>query len=386
MSDDETPIDSSAGEPGSSHDGVAPLPGQSGGATAAAPTKRGGFVRRHKLLLALGLVLVVIAASAGGYLYWLDTRLTAVSRIPVDIIEEDPKKDHGGEKDQPLNILLLGADNGNGTESVEADLKDGKWTPFIHRSDTMMIAHIPADRKSVQLVSIPRDTWVPIKDYPTTDSHAKINAAFAFGGPSVAVDTVEKLTGMSIDHLAIIDWDGFKDLTTNLGGVRVYIPEAFYDSSQRIPWDQGWQTLKGQLALAYVRTRYDLPDESGDFGRIARQQNFLRATMGQLLSSSHNIITMTKVLNGIVKYLTIDDSWDNDEIRNLALSLRSLHASDVDFLTAPLGSYDTVDGQSIVRLAPKQSQRLFDDVDGDNIQDYLDRYPDAKLDDDRSID
>ena len=107
-----------------------------------------------------------------------------------------------------------------------------------------MIAHIPADRKSVQLVSIPRDTWVPIKDYPYSGGYGKINAAFAFGGPETAIDTVEKLTNIPIDHLAIIDWRGFKDLSTALGGVRVYIPETFYDDSQNITWEKGWHTLR----------------------------------------------------------------------------------------------------------------------------------------------
>jgi LCP family protein required for cell wall assembly len=247
-----------------------------------------------------------------------------------------------------------------------------------------MVAHIPADRQSVQLVSIPRDTWVPIPGYPAADHLAKINAAFAYGGPSLAIRTVQNLTGMHIDHVAIIDWAGFKDLTTALGGVRVYIPETFYDDSQRITWNKGWQTLEGKEALQYVRTRHGL--SNGDFGRIERQQNFMRATMQQLLASSHNIITMTKVINTVTKFLSIDDTWDNDEIRNLALSLRHIHSPDVQFLTAPLGRYGTsADGQSYVKLAPKQSQRLFSDIDSDNLEDYLARYPDADLSGNRTI-
>jgi len=236
-------------------------------------------------------------------------------------------------------------------------------------------------------VSIPRDSWVPIDGYPYADGHAKINAAFAYGGPSLAVKTVQQLTGMHIDHVAIIDWTGFKDLTTALGGVRIYIPDTFYDDSQRITWEQGWQTLEGKEALQYVRTRHGL--SNGDFGRIERQQNFMRATMQKLISSMHGVgaaVTIPKILNTVTKFLTIDDTWDNDEIRNLALSLRSIHATDVQFFTAPLGHYATsVDGQSIVELAPKQSQRLFADVDGDDIADYLQRYPSEELHGDQRI-
>ena len=344
-----------------------------------------GFLRRHWIVASLALVLVLVAGSAGGYWYWFDHRLSTVERIEIPTIRDRvPEPGVQEEKKRALNILLLGADASSEEESVAQDLKDGKWTPFIHRSDTLMVAHVPADRKSVQLVSIPRDTWVPIEGYPTGDGHAKINAAFAYGGPDLAVQTVEQLTGMSIDHLAIIDWAGFKDLTTALDGIRVYIPETFYDESQRITWEKGWHLFEGQEALAYVRTRHGLAN--GDFDRIARQQNFIRATMSKLLSKSHDILPMTKVVDVTTKYLTIDSSWDNSEIIDLGLSLRNLDEKDVQFLTAPLGRYDTsVDGQSIVRLAPKRSRLLFESVDSDDVERYLDKYPGAKLDGSKSV-
>lgn len=358
------------------------------------------LARRHKILVALTVVLVLLGGSAAGYLYWADKQIGNIPRVVVGAIEkneaEAPQEldsQDENEDERPLNILLLGADQGDDAAqgkdfaSVEDELADGKWTPYSHRSDTMMIAHISADRKEVQLVSIPRDTWVPIEGYSADDGHGKINAAFAYGGPSLAVDTVQDLTGVPINHLAIIDWVGFKDLTTALGGIRIYIPEAFYDTSQEISWEKGWQELEGQRALAYVRTRYNLPDESGDFGRIARQQNFMRATMSRLLSSGTmtNPLKVTKVINTITKYLTVDETWDNGEIRSLALSLRSLRSDDVEFLTAPLGKYDFVGDQSIVRLAPKQSKALFEALQEDEIDSYLEAYPDAKLEGEQSV-
>jgi LCP family protein required for cell wall assembly len=190
------------------------------------------------------------------------------------------------------------------------------------------------------MVSIPRDTWVRVPDcakYPIYLLHckAKVNAAFSLGGPKLMVRTIQRFTGISLDHFVAIDWRGFKDLTTALGGVRVYIPQAFYDSSQKFQWHKGWQTLKGDVALKYVRTRYDLPDGSGDFGRIARQQNFLRATMKQLLSDSvrHNPIKFLRVVDAVTRYLTIDNGWSTSELRDLALSMRGISAKDVKFLT-----------------------------------------------------
>lgn len=381
---DEMPItDSSNGAP----TGSTALPG--------AEKTPHAFAGRHKILVGLTVFLVLLGTSAAGFLYWADQQIGNIPRVQVEYFEqqeaEAPKEDVVEDK-RPLNILLLGADKREGAEpgksaSIEEELADGKWTPFSHRSDTIMIAHISADREEVQLISIPRDTWVPVKGYPADDEHAKINAAFAYGGPSLAVDTVNELTSIPIDHLAIIDWAGFKDLTTALGGVRVYIPETFYDTKQRISWEKGWQELEGDQALAYVRTRYNLPDESGDFGRIARQQNFMRATMSKLLSSGtvNNPYKLRGVINTITKYLTVDETWDNDEIRSLALSMRSLRSANVEFLTAPLGRYDYVGEQSIVRLAPKQSQALFDAVRTDDIDSYLERYPKAQLEGEQSI-
>jgi len=339
---------------------------------------RRGFIRRHLSLTSLASVLVLMGCSAGGYLWWLNEQLDNIPRAEMGI-EENAEK-NGNEGGKPLNILLIGADHGQEGQSVAEDLEDGEWTPYQHLSDTLMIAHIPADRKSVQLVSIPRDTWVEIDGYPAANNRGKLNAAFSYGGPAMSLQAVEDLTDVTIDHVAIIDWVGFRDLTSALGGVRVYIPETFEDTSQNVIWEQGWQTLEGERALQYVRTRYGL--ENGDFDRIKRQQNFMRSTMSTLLSGSttRNPVKVTKVVGVVTRYLTVDDTWDNDEIRDLALSLRDVSTKDVDFITAPLGKYDrSADGQSIVRLAPKKSGDLFQAIEDDDIPRYLDLYPDQGL-------
>ena len=343
--------------------------------------KQKGFIRRHKILIAIAVLLAIVASSAGGYWWWLNHQLSDIQRFNAGI-SVPPGKNGSGEQNKPLDILLLGADNGADKLTVADELKAGTWTPFAHRSDTIMIAHIPADRSSVQLVSIPRDSWVPIPGYPSSDHYAKINAAFAYGGPQLAIRTVQDLTGIHIDHVAIIDWAGFRELTTALGGVRIYIPETFYDSSQKITWEKGWQTLEGDRALQYVRTRHDIPGEvRDDWGRMARQQNFLRAVMAKLLASSttHNPLRFSKVLASLSSYLTLDSSWDNDEIRSLAWSLRNLNAEDVSFFTAPLGRYDTVDDQSVVRLDMTRFRVLIRTIKNDRVDRYVAKYPDDRL-------
>jgi LCP family protein required for cell wall assembly len=344
------------------------------------PRKKRFLPFRHKLLTAAALVLALVAGCTGGYWYWADRQLASIPRVELHI--ETPAAKNHHEAKYPLNILLLGADHGAIGQSVAEDLQDGKWTPFQHLSDTIIVMHIPADRKSAQLVSIPRDTWVHIDGYPADNEHAKINGAFAYGGPELAYKTVQQLTGLTIDHVAIIDWAGFRDLTSALGGVRIYIPETFYDSSQRITWEKGWQTLEGDRALQYVRTRHDIPGtKQDDFGRMARQQNFLRAVMAKLLSSdtTHNPFRFSKVLASLSSYLTLDSSWDNDELRSLAWSLRNLHTDDVDFFTAPFGSYDTISGQSVVHLDMPQFRLLMRTIRNDRVDLYQKRYPDNRL-------
>jgi LCP family protein required for cell wall assembly len=383
MADSGTPVDGDAAatDPqGSPSGGSTPAPSS---ATGSSPEK--GFIRRHKSLTALAVILIVLAGSAGGYLWWLNSKLDNIKHVDAGIVTV-PEKQGSQEEKYPLNILLLGADHGAVGQSVAEDLADGKWTPGVHLSDTIMLVHIPADRKSVQLVSIPRDTWTKIDGYPSPHHYAKINAAFSYGGPRLAVKTVQTLTGIHIDHLAIIDWVGFKDLTTALGGIRVYIPQTFYDDSQHITWHRGWQKLEGERALQYVRTRHGLAN--GDFDRIKRQQNFLRETMSQVLSpgTMSNPITLGKVVGVLTSNLTVDKSWDNGQIRSLALSMRSIRASDVQFVTAPLGRYDTTsDGQSIVRLAPTKSKALFAAVNSDSIEQYLHRYPKTQLQGAKSV-
>ena len=151
--------------------------------------------------------------------------------------------------------------------------------------------------ENVYLVSVPRDSFIMIHDEngePTNKE--KANAAFSAYGPTGAVATIEALSGLRMKHLAIIDWEGFKDLSTAVGGVPVFIPEKFTDPKQKTTWEQGEQNLKGDRALKYVRTRYGLP--GGDFDRIARQQNFLRALMKKILAGGtmKNPVRLTNTL------------------------------------------------------------------------------------------
>ena len=334
--------------------------------------KERNFIRRHWILCTVVGVVAVAMIGTGSWALYLNNMLGNADQVPITIDESNrPPPTHGEE----LNILLAGADNGPGP-SIAEDVAAGTWESGEHRSDTIMILHIPADRSTAYLVSIPRDSYVDIYDengdYAYTD---KINSAFSLYGPSGYLSTIEHLTGLRMDHLAIIDWKGFKDLSSALGGVEVYIPDTFYDSSQKITWQEGHQKLEGKQALQYVRTRYGLED--GDFGRIARQQNFLRSMMGELLSEGTvtNPLKLTSALRAITDNLTVDDDWSGGGMRDLALQLRDIRTDDVTFLTAPTAGYGTTnEGASVVRLDVKQCKALWKAIADDDIDHYMKKY------------
>ena len=353
---------------------------------AAGKRRAGGppFHRRHrKAIVALGTVLVLVLGVVTGYAYWLNSQLGNVERVDTDAIQNRPDPDEG----EDLNILLLGSDKGepqagqSQKTTVAEDATAAQWPSGKYRSDTIMIAHISAERDQVQLVSLPRDTYTTIHDAkgePTSEQ--KINAAFSEYGPNGAIATVEQLTGLRMAHVAIIDWDGFKDLSSAVGGVPVTIPEPFYDPSQKIQWEAGKQTLKGKKALAYVRTRYGL--EGGDFDRIARQQNFLRSLMKKMLErgTTSNPVKLTRMLGAVTENLTVDEAWDPRDMRALALSLRGTTADDVSFLTAPVAGTEDVAGVgNVVRLDEAKATELFTALRDDQVAGYLKKYPEEKL-------
>ena len=375
--------DSAAPRPGGDADPHAQMSGSVGipAGSSASPYAGAGrrklvkerhFIRQHWILCSVAAIVAVGLVAGGGWLLYLNNMLGNADRVPITIAEENrPPPTHG----EALNILLAGADNGPGP-SIAEDVEAGTWESGEHRSDTIMILHVPADRDDAFLVSIPRDSYVDIYDesgdYAFTD---KINSAFSLYGPSGYVSTIEHLTRLRMDHLAIIDWKGFKDLSSALGGVEVYIPETFYDSSQEVTWEEGTHQLEGEQALQYVRTRYGLED--GDFGRIARQQNFLRSMMGELLSEGTvtNPLKLTSALRAITDNLTVDEDWSGGGIRDLALQLRDVRTEDVTFLTAPTAGYDTTDeGASVVLLDEKQSKELWDSIADDDIDHYVKKY------------
>lgn len=341
------------------------------GTTRARP----GFLRRHKVIAILVALVLLLVGAVVAFGFYLNSQFGNFSYFESTLDAEQRAPEPKGEAAKARNILLLGTDKGSG-QSIEEELADGEWTTGAFRSDTIMLVHIPADQSQAFLISIPRDSYVPIPGH----GRQKINAAFSFGGPDLSVRTIEKLTGVYINHVAMIDWAGFKDLTRAIGGVRVTVAETFTDPRNDRTWEEGTYTLEGKEALQYVRTRYGL--EHGDLDRIDRQQNFLRSVLQKMLSNGTlaNPIKLTALLRAVADATTVDAGWSTGDMRRLALNMRGLGRKDVEFLTAPVkGTAELDDVGSVVLLKKQESQALWDALRNDDMEGYLDRYGGDRL-------
>lgn len=272
---------------------------------------------------AAGLVSLLVLVSTG--LLWSVTqKITSSVRIAtVDLAHTS------SSALLPMTVLLIGSDL-----RVGADVGGGVSG---QRADALLVARFQPDH-TVDVLSVPRDAWVPIPGRGT----AKINAALN-GSPSLVVRTVERLTGLGIDHVVVVDFDGLRDLTTALGGVTVDNPAASTDPLTHQHFPAGRLTLSGDRALTFVRQRYGLP--GGDFGRIVRQQDML-AAIGRRLAADPGSLPATARI--VARDVTVDRGLTPPVVTTLALAVMD---SDIRFYTAPSAGFGTApDGESYVRL------------------------------------
>lgn len=309
----------------------------------------------------LGIV-VVAAIVGGGYVFNLANSFnsksqTIESAFPDNRAEKDPN-------DKSVNILLMGSDNqhSEGSQNL-VETSDGS------RADTMMLMHIPEDRENVYVMSIMRDTWVNI---PRQGEH-KMNAAMALGGVPLVVETVESLFDSRVDHVAIIDFAGFKELTDALGGVEINNPIAFTaigSTGEYFP--AGTQTLDGESALSFVRERKDFSD--GDYQRVRNQQLFVKALMSEFLTAETltNPVRINEVVNEFSPFISVDGELDAMTAGSLAVSLRDVRTRNVQMFTLPnLGTGTSPDGQSIVVPDEAAIVEITQALQNDSLGEYL---------------
>jgi LCP family protein required for cell wall assembly len=325
----------------------------------------GGPRRLRRVLIALGATVLVALLVAGGAGWYVTERyagnLARIDNVFTALDDADrpaapAAADSGGA---PLTFLIVGSDTR--ADVAPGGLPDG-------RSDVMMLLRFTGDRAHAQVVSLPRDSWVTIPGVGT----AKLNAAYAYGGPGLLVQTVESLTGVRIDHYAAIDFQGFVRMTDALGGVDVQV--ATTTTTGSYTYHAGLNTLDGEAALGYVRQRHELP--GGDIDRAKRQQQFLRAMFTKL--SEQDVLGDSAALDGfllgLASAMSVDEDLSTTAMLELAYELKSLRPAAVTFLTAPVAGTGQEGVQSVVYLDQARSELMWGYLRSDSLGDHTDAF------------
>lgn len=332
-------------------------------ATSAAP-RHARTIKNHTVLRSVALTataIVVFGASGAtiaaaqlhgniktvGSLDGLIAAPTAAATPTAAPTAADPNAGHA------LNIVAIGSDTRSGANATIGGADPGQ------RSDTTMVIHISADRSRIDVVSIPRDSLVNIPachlDYSPTGKMSQpqrnvmFNSAFSIGASTgdtglaaaCTMSTIQTMTGLTIDGFALVDFEGFQQMVTAIGGVRVCVPKPLVDGVYTsLDLSAGWHDLTGSQALDYVRARHVKGSDGSDLERIERQKSFVGALVRKVDSSAvlSSPVSITRFLDAATKSLTMSKNLaDIKNLVGLAWNLRHLTPSDVRFVTVPVG-------------------------------------------------
>ncbi|MEV8015686.1 LCP family protein [Streptomyces sp. NPDC086554] len=264
------------------------------------------------------------------------------------------------QRDGSMNILLLGSDSRAGTH--------GKYGRGISgaRADTAMVLHVDKTHKKASVVSIPRDTMVerprcakPSGGTAPGAQQVMFNSSYQVGGPACTVKTVEKMSGVRMNHYLEVDFKGFQKLIDELGGVDITTHKAIDDPNSGLSLKTGKHTLKGKQALELVRTRHGVGDGS-DLGRIQLQQAFIKALI-------HRAQTVDPLGSPAKSYALADTATQSisadselasaDKLLGLAKELKGISPDRTDMVTMPV-TYDAQDSGRVLPL-DKASHRVW---------------------------
>ncbi|MET9461882.1 LCP family protein [Streptomyces canus] len=320
--------------------------------------------RRRRWLRGAGLaVAVAVAATAGAAwaLYAkLDGNITPDDAAAAELARYEKERPTSLVKDAQ-NILLIGSDSRSGDGNARYGRDSG-----TERSDTTILLHLSAGRRTATAVSLPRDLMVEVPACLGSDgtrgepAFTMFNSAFQKGGSACTIRTVEKLTNIRVDHHMVVDFHGFKDMVDAVDGVTVCLDEPINDKAAKLRLPAGRVTLNGEEALGYVRARKSLGDGS-DTERMDRQQSFLGALVHKVQSNDVllNPVKLYPVLDAATSSLTTDPGLASLRgLYELVRGLRHIPTERVQFLTVPREPY--VGDANRDQLAEPEARRLFE--------------------------
>jgi LCP family protein required for cell wall assembly len=306
------------------------------------PRRRSGTLK--KVIIGLLSVAVIGVFAAIGFLLWTNSK---IDRIPAAELGS-----LSAVGDGPRTILVVGSDS---RENLPDDL-EGSFGSFSgQRTDVIMLVHLTPG-EGAQLLSIPRDLKVTL---PHNGETNRVNAAFAFGGPDLLVQTLQAEMAVEINNYIEIDFGGFARVVDALGGVTLDFPNPARDRKSGLQVEAGTQTLDGAQALAYVRSRSYQELRNGswtsvaanDIGRTQRQQRILLALFDEV-SSRSNAFSLPNFASTFAEQIRADASLDLGVLVELGRAGLALDSADIQALTLPVAISNEGGRSYVVRVEP----------------------------------
>jgi LCP family protein required for cell wall assembly len=332
------------------------------------PTRTRRILGRHPVVSVLAILatLTITFVSLSAYAAYRNV-YDSIHHVTITSRElgKRPPKLNGSE-----NILIIGSDSRDGSH--------GKYGRGIQgsRSDTSMLLHISPTHTGAIVISFPRDTMVPIFQCDRDDNGhpgqqaqpgvlEQLNSTFSYGGPACLWKTLEQITRIHIDHFVEVDFDGFKSIVNDVGGVPVCLPYAIKDPASKLNLPAGRSIVHGDQALAFVRERHI--GYGSDLQRINRQQVFL-ASLAQEIKRSSSLSDPTKLyglVHDIASSLTTDSGLTLTDMYAIANSLKGLSTSALQFIMAPVVPYPP-NPNDLVEFSQPPADQLFRAIARDN--------------------
>jgi len=316
--------------------------------------------RRRRIARAVALLISVpLVASAGTYV-WADSTLDRKVDLGKAAADRPPRG-------KGTNYLIVGSDSRNGLSgTAKKQLHTGSAGGA--RTDSMMVLHTGAHGST--LMSLPRDSWVTIPSFirPETGKHYraarnKLNAAYSLGGPDLLIRTIERNTGLRINHYAEIGFAGFVGLVNAVGGVDMCVKKNVKDEKSGLNLKKGCHTLDGRKALAFVRQRHQ--EAQGDLGRSKNQQKFLAALAHKAATPGVALdpFTMYPTMRAGLDTLIVDKGMEMPDLMSLFQAMKGVTTGDGQRIGVPVSSlgFRTSKG-SAVRWDAARAKKLFGEL------------------------
>jgi LCP family protein required for cell wall assembly len=313
--------------------------------------------KQRRLLKIAGVLLATFLVLSG---LWFQWTFGSLSRMPATAGQ-------AGLNTPGTTMLLVGS---NPSEPDAAVAGTG-WQAALHRSDLVMLVHLTRNNRAMFVISIPGSSLLPIPGH----GNGRLGQAYDTGGEKLYVRTIEEYTGVRLDHIAVMDLNGLREITDEVGGIVVDVP------SEACGIPPGLRRLDGQQALEYMTLRPCLPRK--DLDRVEREQGVMRALMRGSVDEGKltNPFRLNKILRSGARNLTLEHGFSYPGMIGQLWSMRKLRTTNTTFLTVPVAAKPNTkaDGEDVVQLDRAKDQVLWDALRKDRLADYLAFNSDADV-------